>query len=222
MTLHDRIPGRVTELVDQIRPSHTALLMVDMQNDFAADEGVFVKEWGKTNRWIKQIIPRCRRLLTAARQSGVAVIHLRVINDLLRNPLSWHNFWGPPSCAIEGTWGAEFVDELKPLEGEVVVTKYTYDGFVHTELDAILKKAGIQTLVLAGVDSDVCVRDTAAHGFALGYTPVLAEDALAADNETAHAGALQSLAEHYGKVVSTAEITAIWSAGQRRCASREA
>lgn len=91
MRLHDRIPGRVTELVDQIRPIHTALLMVDMQNDFADDEGIFVKEWGKTNRWIKQIIPQCGRLLAAARESGVAVIHLRVINDLLRNPLSWHN-----------------------------------------------------------------------------------------------------------------------------------
>lgn len=76
-----------------------------------------------------------------------------------------------------------------------------------------MKKTGIKTLVLAGIDSDVCVRDTAAHGFALGYTPVLAEDALAADDPTAHAGAMQSLAEHYGKVVSTAEITAIWGTG---------
>jgi ureidoacrylate peracid hydrolase len=184
--------------------------MVDMQNDFVHDEGVFVKEWGKTNQWIKPIVPACRRLLDAARASGVAVVHLRVVNDLLRNPPSWHNFWGPPGCTIEGTWGADFIDELKPREDEVVITKYTYDGFVGTGLDAILRKAGIKTLVLAGVDSDVCVRDTAAHGFALGYTPVLAEDATASDNPTAHAGALQSLGEHYGKVVSAAEIIELW------------
>jgi len=52
----NRVPNRVTQLSDQIAPRHTALLMVDMQNDFAHDEGIFVKEWEKTNRWIKAII----------------------------------------------------------------------------------------------------------------------------------------------------------------------
>ncbi len=210
MPLFDRIPSRVTRLSDQIDPRHTALLMVDMQNDFASDEGIFVKDWGKTNRWIKAVIPQCHRLLAVAREADLAVIHLRVINDVLRNPVSWHNFWGPPSCVLEGTWGAEFVDELQPSEDEVVITKYTYDGFVGTQLDSILKKIGVKTLVFAGADSDVCVRDTAAHGFALGYTPVLAGDAAAADNEIAHAGVLQSFAEHYGKVVSSREIAAVW------------
>ena len=85
---------------------------------------------------------------------------------------------------------------------EIVITKYTYDGFVDTHLDAVLKRLGVRTLVLAGVDSDVCVRDTAAHGFAIGYTPVFAQDALAADSEIAHAGVLQSFGEHYGRASS--------------------
>ena len=210
MSWCNRVPTRVTQVSDQIDPRHTALLMVDMQNDFAHDEGIFVKKWGKTNRWIKSIIPQCRSLLAAAREAEVATIHLRVINDVLRNPVSWHNFWGPPSCVVDGTWGAEFVNDLKPSEDEVVITKYTYDGFVDTQLDSVLKKVGIKTLVFAGADSDVCVRDTAAHGFALGYTPVFAGDALAADNEVAHTGVLQSFGEHYGKVVSTEEIVAVW------------
>ena len=206
----DRIPQRITQLADQIRPAHTALLLVDMQNDFVHDEGIFVKQWGKTNRWIKPIIPWCRKLLEAAREAGVAVVHLRVINDLLRNPASWHHFWGPPSCTIEGTWGAEIIEELRPAADEPVIAKYTYDGFVDTALDSLLKKLSIKTLVFAGVDSDVCVRDTAAHGFALGYIPVFAREALAADNEVAHAGVLQSLGEHYGQVVSAHEIASIW------------
>jgi ureidoacrylate peracid hydrolase len=111
---------------------------------------------------------------------------------------------------IEGTWGAEFVDELVPVNDEIVITKYTYDGFVDTPLDSVLKKLRVQTLVFAGVDSDVCVRDTAAHGFAIGYTPVFASDALASDSEVAHAGVMQSFAEHYGKVVSTGEIIGVW------------
>lgn len=146
----------------------------------------------------------------AAREMDVTPIHLRIINDLLRNPVSWNNFWGPPSCVIEGTWGAEFVEPLAPGDDELVITKYTYDGFVGTQLDSVLKKLGVKTLVFAGVDSDVCVRDTAAHGFALGYTPVFARDALAADNEIAHAGVLQSFGEHYGKAVSAEEIIAVW------------
>ncbi len=211
----DRIPHRITQLAEQIRPLRTALLLVDMQNDFVDDEGVFVKQWGKTNHWIKPIIPWCQKLLGVARQSGVTVVHLRVINDLLRNPVSWHHFWGPPACAIEGTWGAELIDELQPAGDEPVITKYTYDGFVGTPLDSLLKKLSVTTLVLAGVDSDVCVRDTAAHGFALGYVPVFAREALAADNELAHAGALQSLAEHYGQVASVDEIVAIWCGENR-------
>ena len=93
----DRIPHWITELAEQIRPLHTALLLVDMQNDFVDDEGVFVRQWGKTNHWTKPIIPWCQKLLGVARQSGVAVVHLRVVNDLLRNPVSWHHFWGPPA-----------------------------------------------------------------------------------------------------------------------------
>jgi ureidoacrylate peracid hydrolase len=210
MSWSNRVMDRVTQLSDQINPLHTALLMVDMQNDFAHDDGIFVQQWGKTNHWIKAIIPRCHGLLVAAREAEMPTIHLRVINDLWRNPASWHNFWGPPSCVIDGTWGAEFVDQLKPAADEVVITKYTYDGFFDTPLNSILQKVGIKTLVLAGADSDVCVRDTAAHGFALGYTPVFAGDALAADNEVGHAGALQTFGEHYGKVVSSEEIIAVW------------
>ena len=55
----DRIPQRITALRDQIAPAQTALVMVDMQNDFVDDEGIFVKQWGKTNRAIKPIIPQC-------------------------------------------------------------------------------------------------------------------------------------------------------------------
>lgn len=54
-----KIPDRVTGLADQIEPRHTALLMVDMQNDFVHDDGVFVKQWQKTNRWAKEIIRPC-------------------------------------------------------------------------------------------------------------------------------------------------------------------
>lgn len=212
MNLSNRIPERVTALTDQVAPAHTALVMVDLQNDFAHDDGIFVKQWGKTNRWIKAIIPDCQALLAAARQAGVAVVHLRVLNDLLRNPVSWHNFWGPPSCVLEGTWGAEFVEEVAPLDGEVVITKYTYDGFVDTVLDSVLRKLGVRTLVFAGVDSDVCVRDTAAHGFALGYTPVFVADCLAADDDSAHRGVMQSFGEHYGQVVALTQIRAAWSA----------
>ena len=210
MTWKQKTPDRVTELVDQIEPSHTALLVVDMQNDFVHDDGVFVKQWRKTNRWAKEIMRPCQDLLTAAREADVTPIHLRIVNDLLRNPVSWSNFWGPPNCVIEGTWGADFVEPLAPGDDDIVITEYTYDGFVGTQLDSVLKKLEVKTLVFAGVDSDVCVRDTVAHGFALGYTPVLARDALAADNEIAHAGVLQTFGEHYGKVVSSEEIIAVW------------
>jgi len=212
MTWRQRIPARVTELAALIAPARTALILVDMQNDFVHDEGIFVQQWGKSNCYIKPIVGACQGLLQAARAADVTVVHLRVINDLLQNAESWHNFWGPPSCVLEGTWGAQFIDELQPRADEIVVTKYTYDGFVSTALDAILRRLAIRTLVFAGCDSDVCVRDTAAHGFALGFTPVFAREALAADNDVAHAGVLQSWGEHYGQVVSCDQIAGLWHA----------
>lgn len=210
MPWHSRLAARTVRLAEQIAPGRTALVLVDMQNDFVHDEGIFVKQWGKTNRWIKEIIPTCSALLQSARATNVPVIHLRILNDLLRNPESWHNFWGPPSCVIDGTWGAEFVAPLRPRDDEIVISRHTYDGFVGTPLDALLRRLNVKTLVFGGIDSDVCVRDTVGHGFALGYTPVLARDALACDNEVAQAGVLQTLGEHYGLVVSTSEILAVW------------
>ena len=55
----DRIANRVTHLTDQITRARTALIVVDMQNDFVHDEGIFVKQWGKTNHWIKSIVETC-------------------------------------------------------------------------------------------------------------------------------------------------------------------
>jgi ureidoacrylate peracid hydrolase len=207
---HDKLPQRVTGLAELLRPAHAALVMVDMQNDFVHEDGILVKQWGKTNLRIKPIIPRCVSLLESARRANVTVVHLQVINDLLRNSESWHNHWGPPCCVVADTWGAAIIDELQPRADEVVITKFTYDGFVGTLLDAILRRLCIRTVVWAGVDSDVCVRDTAAHGFALGYSPVFARDAMASESDVAHDGVLQTFAEHYGPVVETAEIEAIW------------
>ena len=66
MSWRDRLPQRVTELETLVAPARTALLLVDMQNDFVHDEGIFVREWGKTNCWMKPILGPCQRLLQTA------------------------------------------------------------------------------------------------------------------------------------------------------------
>ncbi|MGC8837702.1 MAG: cysteine hydrolase family protein [Anaerolineae bacterium] len=214
----------MTTLEEQIAPDRCALLVIDMQNDFVSPQGKMAS-FGFDLSMVQEMAPRLAEFLRKARQRGIFIVHTRVINDAALNPPSWYAFWGPPAVTLEGSWGAEFAPGFEPQEGEPVVTKYTYGAFTGTNLDTILRRREIKTLIVTGTGPNICAGDTMHDGFALGYHIVAPRDLLASFtvkgpefNRTVHEVAMYILGRHYGKVVTSEEVLQIWDAqvGARR------
>ncbi|RLE63482.1 MAG: cysteine hydrolase [Thermoprotei archaeon] len=147
----------------------TALIIVDMQNDFAHPEGrLFVPEARKT-------IPAIKKLLEKARKAGVLVIYTQ---DWHRKEDIEFDIWG--EHAVGGTWGAEVIEELKPVENEITIHKLRYDAFFGTPLDHLLRIYKINTLVITGTVANICVLHTAGTAALLGYKIVVPIDCISA------------------------------------------
>jgi ureidoacrylate peracid hydrolase len=160
------------------------------------------------------MLPRLNQLIEAARNNNVAVIWVRSagsLTTLQANHLAVRAD-GNGVLAAEGTVGAEIDDDVvPPRDDEVQVTKRNYDGFHETPLDTVLRSRGIESLVMAGVTTNVCVESTARHGYFLGYYIVLASDCAAAPDRAEHDAALRNVRLYFGKVADADEIASIWS-----------
>lgn len=170
-----------------------AILVVDMLNDFVY--GALTCDRGKA------IVPATAQLLDAARAKGVPVIfcndaHLKGIDRELK-------LWG--DHAIVGTEGAKVIPELKVGEGDYVIPKRRYSGFFQTDLDITLKELGVETVVMTGLHTHMCVRHTSADAYSLGYNVVVAKEATDSFTEEDYIGGLAYLKTCYGADAYTNE-----------------
>jgi len=211
-----RVRPSLRELVS---PETSALLLVDMQNDFVSPQGKMA-EWGFDLSQVQSIVAPLKQLLDEARRCKVLVIHTAMINDSCQNPLSWYVFWGEPEVALPGSWGSEHIPELRPLDGELVINKYTYGAFYGTNLDTILRRKGITTVIVTGTGPNICSGDTLHHAFAAGYHVVAISDCLASFskkgdkfNEQLRAIAMYLVENHYGTVMTSRELIELWRGG---------
>ena len=156
----------------RLQPSRTALLVIDMQRDFL-DPGGYAAQAGLDISRLRQAITPIRALLAAARHERVSVAHTREghlpdLSDCPPAKLERSRAAGAPigsqgplgRLLLRGEHGHDFIDELKPWPGELVVDKPGYSAFEHTDLQAWLDARGIDTLVLTGVTTEVCVSST--------------------------------------------------------------
>jgi len=204
--------SRRTTLQERLRPERAAFMFVDLQNDFGSPKGKMA-EFGFDVSMVQDIAGPTRRLLEAARSAKFLVIHTAVINELGQNAASWTAFWGPPAVSLPGSWGAAHADGFEPKTGEPAIVKYAYGAFVGTNLDTMLRSRGIDTIVFAGVDVNICLGDTLHHAFALGYNIVAAADCMACFSKRGrqHAEQLKEnglylIENHYGIVSRSDEI----------------
>lgn len=109
----------------------------------------------------------------------------------------------------KGSWGADFY-EVAPEPGEVVVNKHRYSAFVNTRLDSILRSQKIETLIMTGVSTNVCVESTARDGFMLDYHIVLLRDACASYSTQAHEMTIKNIEGYFGEVTDTREVISLW------------
>lgn len=170
-----------------------AILVVDMLNDFVY--GALTCERGKA------IVPATAQLLDAARKAGVPVIFC---NDAHRKGIDRElQIWG--DHAIAGTPGAEVIHELGLSDSDYVVPKRRYSGFFQTDLDILLKELGVQTVVMTGLHTHMCVRHTSADAYCLGYDVVVAKEATDSFTEDDYTSGLTYLKTCYGADAYTNE-----------------
>jgi len=159
------------EVHEQVRvdPTRTALIVVDMQNDFVSEGGSLLVPDAEAT------IPAISALLQLAREHGMHVVYTQ---DTHREGDSEWQIW--PEHACEGTWGCEIVAPLAPRADETVLRKVRYDAFYGTPLDHLLRLWGVDTLIICGTVANICVHYTAASAALRWYHVVIPRDAVSA------------------------------------------
>ncbi|WP_214107177.1 cysteine hydrolase family protein [Acrocarpospora catenulata] len=169
------------------QPEQTALLVIDMQRDFV-EPGGFGETLGNDVTLLQKVIPPLARVLAATRTAGMTVIHTREghLPDLSDCPPAKLNR-GEPSMRIgdpgpkgriliRGEYGHDIVDDLKPLDDELVIDKPGKGSFYGTDLGEELTKRGITSLVVTGVTTEVCVHTTVREANDRGYECLVLSD----------------------------------------------
>src|SRR6266480_318336 len=179
-----------------INPARTAVIVVDMENDFVAKGGMFDRAGADISGAQKAIAPTAK-VLVAARQAGLKIIYLKMgyrpdLSDLGAsdsvNRIRHLKFGvGQKIQAPDGresrllirdTWDTDIVAELKPQPNDIVIYKTRFSGFYRTDLDAKLKKFGIKHLIVTGVTTSICVESTVRDAMFRDYLCVLLQDCM--------------------------------------------
>lgn len=205
--------------LEDLAPHETALVVIDFQRDFCSAEGYFARI-GEDVAPLAAAIPNAARCLAAARGAGMRVFHTRqgYRPDLADMP-RWRRIRaerygsviGQPGplgrVLIRGEPGFEIVPELAPLPDEPVVDKTANGAFTATDLDRVLRSAGVRALAFAGITLDVCVHTTLREANDRGYQCLLVEDACGAFDRGLHDWAVRSVKVEggvFGSVTDTA------------------
>lgn len=210
------VHGRqVFDSLDEVLdPRHTVVLSIDMQNDFLHPEGK-VAEAGKDVSAMKELVATWKRFVTGARELGVPVYHIRLVDLPLgaSDSPAWirakHLIADVDEFVVEGTWGADFYDGCGPLDGEFTVTKHRSSAFTGTRLDQLLRSNGVRTTVIIGEQTPGCVEATLRDASYHDYYNVLVEDCVAAHNQRLHELTMEVLKARHD-VATTDEILRIW------------
>jgi ureidoacrylate peracid hydrolase len=195
-----------------IDPARTALIVVDVQNDYCDPKGSLGRAGADVSS-ADAAVTNIERLIAAARRVGAAVIFVRNWHESWTDSEAWLGKKNSSSrAAIARSWGAEFY-RIAPLDNEPVINKFRYSGFVGTSLDQALSTYKRDTLIMTGVATNVCVESTARDAVFLDYRIVFMSDATAtADGDAIQKATLYNIERHFGRVAATDEIIAAWDA----------
>jgi nicotinamidase-related amidase len=208
-----------SELGELVAPAHTALLVVDVQNDMCRDDG-WMAQHGRDVSRIGEMIPRLTALLAGARPAGVKVVFVQqtTLPANASDSPAWIYFKTrdgrtETDYTIDGAWGQELLDELEARPTEVRVKKNRPSAFHGTNLDLLLGAAGISSVVVAGVITQGCVLATLLDASFHDYYAVLAEDCVQSFDQAQHENALRFARSRYD--VATGEAI-VGAGGWRR------
>ncbi|MEO1790709.1 MAG: cysteine hydrolase [Cyanobacteria bacterium J06629_19] len=198
---------------------HTALIVIDMQNDFCTPGGWADLKGFDVTLTQRPIEPLKRLLAALRRETPITIVHTREghrpdLSDCPPHKLARSKYQNA-EIGSEGIMGRlltrgskshDFVDDLQPLPGEIVLDKPGKGAFVATDLDLILRQRGIQQLLLAGVTTECCVHTTLRTANDLGYRCLLLEDCCASLNLEFHRVSIEMTETIFGWVINSTEL----------------
>jgi nicotinamidase-related amidase len=192
-------------------PRH-AIILIDMLNDFATPEGSLYCEG------TKDCIPHMQKLIKWVRERnaklGTDDIQLVHVQEAHREHDA--DFRVRPRHAVAGTWGSDFIKELYPIKEnrfEYIVPKRRHSSFAHTDLDLFLREENVDTVVVTGVWTNVCVRSTASDALYNAYKVIALSDSCASKTEEMHQSGLKDMSI-FAKVMTTDEYINAWENGE--------
>lgn len=207
-------------LDERIDLRRSALIVVDVQNDFCHPDGTAAR-MGLDVSAVQSIVPNIVTLIELARAYDIPRIYLRGEHNRWFDTPTWvargnagRSIRAQVIPYVEtGTWGADFF-VVSPADDELVIVKHRYSGFAYTPLELALQTLGVDTVVLSGTSTHVCVEATARDAIMRGYRPVTVEDCVASGQPHLHEAALSDIAEYLGPVVTLEEVRHAWEVGQ--------
>ena len=213
----------------KLEPAETALIMVDMQNDCCHPEGFFdrnrdrMKSIGLEPELISAAVGTMKQLLNAAREAGLYIAHTQMVREpdpfnrvkTLHSvvPRTYRAFQdapgGPPF--VPGAWGAAIHDELAPYPGEYVLIKRAFSAFYQTDLELMLRRRGIRTVIVAGTITYACVLHTAFDAHVRDFDVVVPSDGVASWAADLQEPTLHIVDLILGAVLPTSELVELLS-----------
>jgi ureidoacrylate peracid hydrolase len=207
------------DLKERCDPQWSCLLVVDVQNDYVSPKGS-AGQRGEDCSAAVAMVPRLIRLIDEARRVALPIVYIRTIHSEWTDTPSWiyrKSQQKALNTCREGTWGAEFYEGIAPLPSERVVIKHRYSAFINTDLNTVLKAKGIQSVLVTGVATNVCVETSARDAYMYDYYVMMVEDCAAAYDSRLHESTRENMRRHFGLVASSEEIKKTWQdLGQKK------
>lgn len=199
---------------------HSAILIVDVQNDLFSEGGHFHR-LQKDISMMREILPRLVGFIQEARKFGVLRIFIQqtTLKSGLSDSPAWLYFRTrahriSPDFTIDGTWGHEIVSDFSLRDDEPVVKKHRSSAFVNTSLDLLLRNNGIKSVIITGAVTEGCVLATAIDALFYDYYVVVVKDCIASRNREVHEACLKVIEARHD-LVTSGEILKIWTSGLR-------
>ena len=184
----------------RVDPKSTGIVVIDMLNEFCKPGGAMVLPG------YEALVPPQKKVIEAGRQAGCPILF--VVDTHRPNMRQEREFLKRTPHCLEGTWGAQVIEDLDPRPDDIYVVKRRYSAFFNTDLDLTLRDLQLNTLVVFGVVTNICVRSTVHDAFFLGYQAIVPEDCVAATGPREQASSLYDIATHFGIVTGSDELTA--------------